>query len=78
MATRPRRRLWRLAVIFLASALLTYYGLMFAAYDFDRHFLAIDRCLDAGGRWDRALTRCDFRIPDAGDALWQRDDSIAE
>lgn len=36
-----------------------YFGLLFAAHDFNTDFLDIDSCLDRGGRWDYEQRRCD-------------------
>jgi hypothetical protein len=56
------RRLARI-VAGIAGALLLavalYVGFLFVVHDFNRDFLAIDRCLDDGGRWNDDMRRCD-------------------
>lgn len=54
-ALKRARNFRRLAVIILAGVLLTagiYYLL------FHSEFMAIDACLDAGGRWLESEKRC--------------------
>ena len=36
-----------------------YLGGLFVAHGFDPNFLAIDSCLDRGGRWDHASQGCE-------------------
>jgi hypothetical protein len=40
-----------------AALSLMYFGALFVAHRFNRDFLAIDSCLDSGGRWNYT-TRC--------------------
>jgi hypothetical protein len=42
------------------------------AWPFTMEFLAVDRCLDAGGSFDYDTGRCDFGAVHPGVALWQR------
>lgn len=45
------------AVLLLIS--LLYLGTLFVAHDFNPDFLAIDSCLDSGGRWNHAMKTCE-------------------
>lgn len=43
----------------LLAAAIAYYGLLFAMYGGNADFLLIDRCLDAGGRWNFEQRHCE-------------------
>ncbi len=43
--------------------LAAYYFSLFAIHGFSADFLKINRCLEAGGRWNAAERRCE-RVPD--------------
>jgi hypothetical protein len=48
-------------VTLLATALLIvagYYFSLYAIHGFDPDFLEINKCVEAGGRWDRQLRIC--------------------
>ena len=68
---RPERRTarwwYRLAVVAVAILLIAalYFGSLFIAHDGNRDFLAIDACLDAGGRWDYERRACEPGRPEA-------------
>ena len=68
---RPERRTarwwYRLAVVAAAILLMMalYFGSLFIAHGGNRDFLAIDACLDAGGRWDYERRVCEPGRPDA-------------
>lgn len=56
-----KRSLLRAAALLIGTLLLLpmiYFGGLLVAHDFSPDFLAIDSCLDAGGRWDYAHRRC--------------------
>ena len=42
------------------------------AWPFVAEYLAVDRCLAAGGNFDYDGARCDFGYPHPGIAIWQR------
>lgn len=43
----------------LLAAAVAYYGLLFAMHGGNPDFLSIDRCLDAGGRWNYERHLCE-------------------
>jgi hypothetical protein len=45
------------AALLLAEVL--YVGFLFVVHDFNGDSLAIDRCLDDGGRWNDDMRRCE-------------------
>jgi hypothetical protein len=60
MRTFPRAmKIALVAVLLLAAIPLLYFGGLFAAHGFSRDFLAIDSCLDSGGRWDYSRRCCE-------------------
>jgi hypothetical protein len=46
------------AAIVSSVLMLLYVGALFHASGYDRDFLTIDSCLDRGGAWDSAKSRC--------------------
>jgi hypothetical protein len=43
----------------LLAILLVYLLALFVAHDFNPDFLAIDSCLDSGGRWNYTTRTCE-------------------
>jgi hypothetical protein len=53
-----RKKLVILGAVLLLIPLL-YFGALFVAHDFNPDFLAIDACLDSGGRWNYNTRVCE-------------------
>lgn len=59
---RPPKKIILFFSVLLSLAIsipLLYVGGLFVLLGFDRDFLAIDSCLDSGGRWDYTTRSCD-------------------
>jgi hypothetical protein len=59
LSYRPAVIVGAAIALVIAVPILGYLMLLFALSGFDRHFLAIDTCLDRGGRWNAAIQRCE-------------------
>lgn len=62
MESRGMRANRKARTILGAALLLTpllYFGSLFVEYDFNPDFLAIDSCLDSGGRWNYTTRTCE-------------------
>ena len=60
----PGKGVLFLLASFVAVTLLVllYLGALFIAHDYDLDFIAIDSCLDRGGRWDDEGRRCETSL----------------
>jgi hypothetical protein len=43
----------------LAAIVILYFGVLFVAHGGNRDFLAIDACLDSGGKWNYPARTCE-------------------
>lgn len=59
MASQSQDWLPRLVVGACVCFLLLYFLLLLISHDFDPKFLAIDGCLDDGGRWNYETRTCE-------------------
>jgi hypothetical protein len=57
------------AIIAIGSPLWVPYAFLFVAHEFNKDFLSIDKCLDAGGRWNYEKRNCEVTEVD-GKALY--------